>query len=113
MRELAGSRVRWGNRRLTLLLRRERWKVNEKRIYRLYTEEGLTVDAAEAQEARTESTESAAAGRARQSALGDGFRRRSASRRAAVSSVGRWSICSAASVWRVCAVRSDRSRGGK
>ena len=43
LRELAASRVRWGYRRLTVLLRREGWKVNAKRIYRLYTEEGLTV----------------------------------------------------------------------
>ena len=28
---------------MTVLLRREGWKVNAKRIYRLYTEEGLTV----------------------------------------------------------------------
>jgi putative transposase len=41
LRELAGSRVRFGYRRLTVLLRREGWLVNAKRIYRLYTEEGL------------------------------------------------------------------------
>jgi putative transposase len=43
LRELAGSRVRFGYRRLTVLLKREGWAVNAKRIYRLYTEEGLTV----------------------------------------------------------------------
>jgi putative transposase len=43
LRELAGSRVRYGYRRLTVLLRREGWAVNAKRIYRLYTEEGLIV----------------------------------------------------------------------
>jgi putative transposase len=42
-RELAASRVRFGYRRLTVLLRRDGWRVNAKRIYRLYTEEGLTV----------------------------------------------------------------------
>jgi putative transposase len=42
LRELAGSRVRYGYRRLTVLLKREGWEVNAKRIYRLYTEEGLT-----------------------------------------------------------------------
>jgi putative transposase len=41
MRELAASRVRYGYRRLTVLLRREGWRVNAKRIYRLYAEEGL------------------------------------------------------------------------
>src|SRR6266704_2354999 len=40
MRELAASRVRFGYRRLTVLLRREGWAVNVKRIYRLYTEDG-------------------------------------------------------------------------
>lgn len=39
---LAG-RVRYGYRRLTVLLKREGWEVNAKRIYRLYTEEGLIV----------------------------------------------------------------------
>ena len=43
MRELAAARVRFGYRRLTVLLRREGWSVNAKRIYRLYSEEGLTV----------------------------------------------------------------------
>jgi putative transposase len=43
LRELAGSRVRFGYRRLTVLLKREGWAVNAKRIYRLYSEEGLTV----------------------------------------------------------------------
>lgn len=43
LRDLAASRVRYGYRRLTVLLKRERWKVNAKRIYRLYTEEGLIV----------------------------------------------------------------------
>ena len=35
LRELAASRVRFGHRRLTVLLRREGWQVNAKRIYRL------------------------------------------------------------------------------
>jgi putative transposase len=43
LRELAASRVRFGYRRLTVILRREGWRVNPKRIYRLYTEDGLTV----------------------------------------------------------------------
>lgn len=42
-RELAGTRVRYGYRRLTVLLKREGWEVNAKRIYRIYTEEGLIV----------------------------------------------------------------------
>jgi len=43
LRELAANRVRFGYRRLTVLLRREGWKVNAKRIYRIYTEDGLAV----------------------------------------------------------------------
>jgi putative transposase len=43
LREVAAARIRFGYRRLTVLLRRDGWPVNAKRIYRLYTEEGLTV----------------------------------------------------------------------
>jgi putative transposase len=43
LRELAGLHVRYGYRRLTVLLRREGWHVNAKRIYRLYREEELIV----------------------------------------------------------------------
>jgi putative transposase len=46
LRELAGSRVRYGYRRLTILLRREGWTVNAKRVYRLYRQEGLQVRSA-------------------------------------------------------------------
>jgi putative transposase len=43
LRELAGTHVRYGYRRLTVMLRREGWHVNAKRIYRLYREEELMV----------------------------------------------------------------------
>jgi len=43
LRTLAGERRRFGYRRLHVLLRREGFLVNRKRIYRLYTQEGLTV----------------------------------------------------------------------
>ena len=43
LRELVGTHVRYGYRRLTVLLRREGWHVNAKRIYRLYREEELIV----------------------------------------------------------------------
>ncbi len=36
-------RVRYGYRRLHILLRREGWRVNAKRVYRLYREEGLSL----------------------------------------------------------------------
>jgi len=42
LRELAAVRVRFGYRRLTVLLKRAGWPVNAKRIYRLYDDEGLT-----------------------------------------------------------------------
>jgi putative transposase len=40
LRDLAAARVRYGYRRLHFLLRREGWRVNHKRIYRLYRDEG-------------------------------------------------------------------------
>ena len=43
LRELAGNRPRYGYRRLTVMLRREGWMVNHKRVYRLYREEGLSL----------------------------------------------------------------------
>jgi len=43
LRDLAGARVRYGYRRLHVLLRREGWQVNAKRVYRLYTQEQLTM----------------------------------------------------------------------
>jgi hypothetical protein len=36
LRDLAGTRIRYGYRRLTVMLRREGWRVNTKRVYRLY-----------------------------------------------------------------------------
>ena len=41
MKELAATRVGYGYRRLHILLRREGWAVNHKRVYRLYREENL------------------------------------------------------------------------
>lgn len=41
LRELALARPRWGYRRLHILLRREGWEVNHKRVLRLYREEEL------------------------------------------------------------------------
>lgn len=43
LRELASARVGYGYRRLHLLLRREGWPVNAKRVYRLYVEESLSI----------------------------------------------------------------------
>jgi putative transposase len=43
LRDLAASRVRYGYRRLHILLRREGHRVNAKLVYRLYVEEGLCI----------------------------------------------------------------------
>jgi putative transposase len=45
LRDLAATRVRYGYRRLHILLQREGWRVNHKRVYRLYREEGLGIRA--------------------------------------------------------------------
>ena len=42
-RELAHARVRFGYRRILVLLRREGWDVGKKRLYRIYREEGLAL----------------------------------------------------------------------
>jgi putative transposase len=41
LRDLAQARVSYGYRRLHVLLQREGWEVNHKRVYRLYRLEGL------------------------------------------------------------------------
>ena len=43
LRELALARPRYGYRRLYILIRRDGWKVNHKRVFRVYREEGLQV----------------------------------------------------------------------
>lgn len=43
LRDLARSRIRYGYRRLHVLLQREGWRVNHKRVYRLYRQEGLSL----------------------------------------------------------------------
>ncbi len=41
IKAIAATRVRYGYRRIQVLLRREGWAVNTKRVYRLYREMGL------------------------------------------------------------------------
>lgn len=43
IREIAQTRVRYGYRRVHVLLGREGWKANRKLVYRLYREEGLAL----------------------------------------------------------------------
>jgi putative transposase len=43
IQEIAQARVRYGARRIHILLRREGWKVNHKRVHRLYVVAGLNL----------------------------------------------------------------------
>ena len=43
IRDLSQTRVRYGYFRIYILLRREGWLVNRKRVYRLYREDGLSL----------------------------------------------------------------------
>ncbi|MBD3625201.1 MAG: transposase [Rhodobacteraceae bacterium] len=43
IQETAGTRVRYGDRRIHVLLRREGWEVNAKRVYQLYVWKGLQI----------------------------------------------------------------------
>jgi transposase InsO family protein len=45
IKELASTRVRYGYRHIHVLLQREGWKVNPKRVARLYRQEGLSLRA--------------------------------------------------------------------
>lgn len=41
LKDLAMTRIRFGYRRLTVMMQREGWKVSKKLVYRLYSELGL------------------------------------------------------------------------
>ncbi|HBK4730965.1 TPA: transposase [Klebsiella michiganensis] len=43
IREITETRVHYGYRRVHILLRREGWQDNHKRIYRFYREQGLSL----------------------------------------------------------------------
>ena len=45
IREIAFTRIRYGYKRIHVLLLRQGWKVNHKRVYRLYCLEGLNLRA--------------------------------------------------------------------
>jgi len=56
MREIASTRIRFGFWRIFVLLRREGWHVNHKRVYRLYKEEGLNLRTKRPRRHRTAAT---------------------------------------------------------
>jgi transposase InsO family protein len=87
LRELAAVRVRFGYRRLTVLLKREGWRVNAKRIYRLYGLEGLEVRTKP--RTREPSARPLAAAVATQRALEHGLRERALGERSLVSDTDR------------------------
>ena len=43
MHEIAQTRIRYGYRRIRIMLRREGWPISRNLIYRLYREEGLAL----------------------------------------------------------------------
>jgi putative transposase len=43
IKEITSTRVRYGYRRIHVLLKREGWEINHKRAYRIYREEGLNL----------------------------------------------------------------------
>lgn len=49
IRDICETRVRYGYRRVHILLKREGWEVNAKRVYRLYKEMGLQLRNSEAE----------------------------------------------------------------
>jgi transposase InsO family protein len=49
---LASKYGRYGYKRITALLKQEGWKVNHKRVFRIWREEGLKVPAKQSKKAR-------------------------------------------------------------
>jgi putative transposase len=43
IKDIAAIRIRYGYKRIHILLQREGWQINHKRVYRPYKEEGLTL----------------------------------------------------------------------
>jgi putative transposase len=43
IRDIASARVRYGYKRIHVLLRREGWQINHKKVYRIYCQEGLNL----------------------------------------------------------------------
>ena len=121
MKEVAAERRRFGYRRIHIMLKRQGIHMNQKKLRRLYREEGLQVRKRGGRIGHTPSD-----GRARdhQSALEPGlcFRRLhplsadllckspAGQWTGAGSAFSRWSMTSAANVWRLCPTRRCRAR---
>jgi len=60
MKEIAETRVRYGFARIHILLRREGWRDNHKRTYRIYKEEGLNLRSKRPRRNKTAAHQSAA-----------------------------------------------------
>ncbi len=73
LRELANERRRFGYRRLHILLKREGWEVNHKKLYRLYAEERLDRTQARRSQAGTGDTLTYASAGKLQPAMVTGF----------------------------------------
>ena len=82
IKEIAETRVRYGYRRIHVLLRREGWPVNAKRVCRLYREHGPAIAQQNAEAAgQGQAAIGPHDGRSAQRHLGDGLRARPAVRR--------------------------------
>jgi putative transposase len=78
IKEITATRVRYGCR-IHVLLSREGWRVNPKRVYRLYCEMGLQLrNKTPKRRVKAEATERSSAGHASEPDIGDGLRARSA-----------------------------------
>ena len=71
--EIAAAKRRYGYRRIYVLLRREGWAVNRKRVYRLYREAGPCGAAAQAQTHRARRAQAIAEASSGQHQLVDGL----------------------------------------
>ncbi len=91
IREIANTRVRYGYKRVYIALRREGATVNHKRVYRLYSEEGLTLrgEASKASGERCAPKSPAKAAAVRRAYVVDGLRCRPARGWAPISSAHR------------------------
>jgi putative transposase len=73
IKEIAATRIRYGQRHIHVLLRREGWLVNIKRVARLYREEGLSIRTKTPRRRRSGRARSGPAADCAQSELGHGF----------------------------------------